>query len=793
VRPRHGCRTLGRSVCGSRRGRALKRPPDCDTLARRRPSPEPPPVPRRAARPRTRWRPPAGGAAAAALCALAIGLAGAPLRAAHGADFALCGPGLVLPPAPVIADPSPRPGVVDVEADDADLRDEGLSILRGNVVLERDTATLSADEVRYARDTDTVDAIGSLEVWDQGLYLQGTRGRMVVPEDVTVVEDARYRILEAHAHGSSSRVVLSGSDVVKADDATYSTCNPGQEDWVLEADRIRLDKVEDQGTARNVWVVFKGVPIFYSPFLTFPLSDARKSGFLTPSAGASSSTGAEATVPYYFNIAPNLDATLAARAMANRGVQAQGEFRYLFPWGRGILAGEVMPQDTQRDESRSAVSLRHASELGPHWDTDLIFDWVSDDEYFEDLGTSLAVSSQSFLEQRLEARYNASNIHFLARLQGFQTVDSSLPGTSRPFERLPQLLASTSFRERNLRPNVNARAEVVHFDRRDSVTGVRVDLAPYVTLPYRTAAGFVVPRATLRYTAYALDDQPAGDPNDPSRLLPTFSLDSGLFFERRLRFASRGLLQTLEPRLFYLYRPFERQDDLPVFDTGVHTFSFAQLFREDRFTGADRAGDAHQVTLALTTRILDAGSGAELLRASVGQIRHLRDRKVTLPGEPIETRSGSDLVAEISASLDRRWRATAGIQWDPSETRTNRNTVAVRYQPDARRVVNASYRFVRDAVEQTDLSVAWPIAGDWRAVGRWNYSLDAERSLEIFGGVEYESCCWGLRLVARRFLATTDGEYNTGVFAQLVLKGLTAVGDADEFLGRSIPGYRNEF
>jgi LPS-assembly protein len=341
--------------------------------------------------------------------------------------------------------------------------------------------------------------------------------------------------------------------------------------------------------------------------------------------------------------------------------------------------------------------------------------------------------------------------------------------------------------------NVNAIGEFVHFDRRDSVTGIRWDLRPYVTLPYRTASTFVVPKATLRYTGYSLDGRAPGLSDDPSRLLPTFSLDSGLFLERHTLFASRQLVQTLEPRLYYLFTPFDRQDDLPVFDTGEYTFSFAQLFREDRFSGADRVGDAHQVTLALTTRFLDERSGAELLRASIGQIRYLRDRKVTLPGVARDTTRGSDLVAEVVANLDRRWRVSAGAQWDPRETRTDRNTVAVRYQPDDRRVLNLAYRFVRDAVEQTDLSFAWPVAQHWRAVGRWNYSLEGSTTLETFAGVEYEDCCWGFRVGGRRYLNSFGGEHNTAVFAQLVLKGLTALGDAREFLSRSIPGYRNEF
>ncbi|MFT5445964.1 MAG: LPS-assembly protein [Gammaproteobacteria bacterium] len=728
------------------------------------------------------------------LSTLALGLSAA-LQPVHATQFSQCGPGFTIPVSPVIPNPSPIVGAIDIESDDAQLSDSGPSILQGNVFVRRGTTFVSTDEVHYTRqgDDETIDAIGSLQIWDQGLYLTGSRGRLELNNEITVIEDGEFQLLDAHAHGSAKRVQLTGDDVLKANDATYSTCNIDDVQWLLEADRISLDKNEERGTARNVWVTFKGVPIFFSPYLSFPLSDARKSGVLAPSAGVSSSTGAEVTVPYYFNIAPNLDATLALRSMTDRGFQLQGEFRYLFGWGEGNLSAEFMAHDSKREESRTGVSFTHHSKLTDRWRTDINYGWVSDEKYFEDLGTSLEVSSQSYLEQRADAIYSGNNYYFIARAQRYQTVNSDLPDSSRPYGRLPQLFLATTFQESNLRLNANAVAEVAHFDRRNSMTGVRWDLRPNITFPYRTASGFIVPKAVLRYTGYSLSDQTQGKDDSPNRLIPSFSLDSGLFFDRPLSFGKHKLTQTLEPRAYYLYTPFDNQDDLPVFDTGEYTFSFAQLFREDRFSGADRVSDAHQVTLAVSTRFLDRSSGAELGRLSVGQIRYFSDRKATLPGGKVDTSRGSNLVAEVVANLDERWRVSAGTQWDASENRSARNTVAVRWQPDARRVLNVGYRFVRDAIEQTDVSFAWPVSQNWRAVGRWNYSLENKRTVEAFSGFEYESCCWGLRFVGRHYLSGSNDEYNSGVFVQFVLKGLTSVGNADNFLGRSVPGYHNEF
>jgi LPS-assembly protein len=553
------------------------------------------------------------------------------------------------------------------------------------------------------------------------------------------------------------------------------------------------------GTAHHAWITFKRVPIFYSPYLTFPLSDQRRSGFLAPSYRVSSASGLELTVPYYLNLAPNYDATVGLRGMTERGVQLQGEFRYLTTRGQGQLGLELMPDDRKFGSGRSAVSFQHTGYFAERWSANVNFNRLSDRQYFEDLGTNLAIASQTFAERRADVYRWGNGWYALGRLQSFQTLDRRLPGGSRPYERLPQLMAVYRPAERNRQVNFSGTAELVHFDRRDSVTGVRMDLRPTVSYPIRGTAGFIEPRATLRQTLYSLDGTAPGAKRTPTRTIPTFSVDSGLFFERNLEIRGQSLVQTLEPRAFYLFTPPTNQDDLPVFDTGRFTFAFAQLFREDRFSGADRVGDAHQVALALTSRVLDP-AGGELVRGSVGQILFLRDRRITLPGQARETDSVSNLVGEVSANLGRRWRVLGGLQWDPHATRTERSTVALRYQPDPLRVVNAAYRFLRQApgvvgsVEQMDLSFAWPVARHWRAVGRWNHSLPDNRMLEAFGGLEYESCCWAFRAVGRRYLSSTEGEHTNAIFFQLELKGLTGIGRGTvSFLERSIPGYENPF
>lgn len=711
--------------------------------------------------------------------------------------WGLCGGPLALPQRPavdVVIEPDEEPGTVHIAADQADLVEDGRSTLVDDVQILRGTRQMQADRVLYHQPTEVIDAIGGVRLWDEGMYATGVSGQMRLLENISSMQSVTFLLQDSHARGEAGSIELEGDEVVRIKDAHYTTCNPGDAAWFLEADYIRLDKTTDIGLGRNVWVHFHGVPVFYTPFITFPLSDKRKTGFLSPSFGISSSSGVEATVPFYWNIAPEQDATFAARGMSERGVMLQGEYRYLADWGTGLFGAEFLPDDSEFGDSRSAVHFDHRGDFAPRWNADVNFDWVSDDEYFEDLGTDLAISSSRFLERRADVRYSGSGWWARGRVQNFQTVDRTIAPSRRPYEVLPQLLFVRAPRETNREFNLSMRGEAVYFERSNSVTGGRVDLTPTLSFPMRTAATFIEPRLSLRHTAYTLDGTAPGTDASPSRTLPIFSTDAGLFMERELQLGGGDYVQTLEPRAYYLYVPHEDQSDLPVFDTGVFSFNFSQLFRNNRFSGADRLGDANQLTLAVSSRLLAADGGRELARASIGQIYYLRDRQVTLPGRAPETQGSSDLIAEVAANIADRWRASAGLQWDIEESTTDKSVVSLRWQPDRRTVVNAGYRFVRDASEQTDFSFRWPVNANWSAIGRWNYALADERTLEVFGGIEYESCCWAVRAVARRHLATTLGEYNTGLFVQLELKGLAGVATGPgDFLERSIPGYQRGY
>ena len=707
-------------------------------------------------------------------------------------EWAQCGSVLQLPPRPVFAASSADAGGIAVSSDVANMHEGGVSKLSGNVEMQRGAQQMTANHLEYHEAEELIDVQGNVRFWDEDAYASGDQAHINLLTDTTKLTATSYIFLEKHSRGEADEVVIRGEDIVIINDGDYTTCNPGSNTWKLHAKELELDFTEDVGTAYNVWLEVGDVPIFYTPYATFPLSDKRKSGFLVPKVRISNSTGFDLTIPYYFNIAPNHDATLAGRLMTKRGLQLQGEYRYLTGRGGGLLAGEYLPDDRESGGYRGAFRYLHGGTFAPRWSTNINYNWVSDSDYFTDLGTNLAIASQSFLEQTGDINYAGNGWSALARVQSFQTIDATIAPPNRPYKRLPQLRVSAVDRQRNRMFNPGGHGEYVNFDRDGSVTGQRVDLKPTLDYQWRNAAWFIVPKASVRFTHYDLENTAPAQSNSLTRTIPTASLDAGMFFERDWSFGKRGFLQTLEPRLFYLYVPFKNQDDLPIFDTGNFDFAFSQLFRENRFTGADRIGDANQLSIALTSRLIASGTGEEYLRLDIGQIRYFRDREVTLPNVPVETSNASPLVVDLTATIARQWRFFTGTQWDIGEGRIERNNTGLRYQPDPLRVVNLSYNFSSNNFEQTDVSMTWPIVKDWRFVGRWAYSLQQGETVEAFGGVEYESCCWAFRTVIRRYLSGT--QTTNAFFFQLEFKGLTGFGGGTvDFLERSIPGYENDF
>ncbi|RMD70945.1 MAG: LPS-assembly protein LptD, partial [Gammaproteobacteria bacterium] len=694
-------------------------------------------------------------------------------------DTPLCRP-FQVPPIPPIEE-----GVIRLSAREAEIRQKSLFILKGGAEIQQDGQRLLADILRYDRQEDRAEAEGEVRFQQDGLLITGRSAYFQLLKRRGRLKEARFWFAPRHARGQAREVRVKGAEA-RLKDASYTTCDGG--DWYLRARHLHLDREKEEGSARHVWLRFKGIPLLYTPYLRFPLSDARKSGFLTPEFGSSETSGLHVGLPYYFNLAPNRDATLTPHLFSKRGLMLEGEFRYLNPTYRGTLGLAYLPGDRKADRDRSHLSLRHRGNLTPRLFTDVSIESVSDVRYFDDFGGSLESTSLTHLERRAEATYFGPFWSLRGMVQDFQTLDETVPPEERPYGRLPQFLFRAHRPWRDLEALLEA--EWVHFQRSAGVTGERLDLKPALTFPLQRPYGFLTPSLKLRLTAYHLNHVAPGQPTSPTRAVPIFSLDGGLYLERPWTFRNRRLLQVLEPRLFYLHVPFRDQSDIPIFDSAPLDLSFAQMFQDNRFSGGDRQGDADQLSAVLTARWLEKGSGRERLRAGIGQIFYFRDRRVTLPGEPEDTRGVSDLLAEVNARITSPLSLRAGWQWDPEEGRTDEGLLQLHYQPGEKRIFNAGYRFFRPDVKQTDISFFWPLSSAWSAVGRWNYSLEEGRTLEALAGFEYRSCCWTLRLVGRHYIRALGETTNDMVYAQLELKGLTRLGHrVEDILEQGILGY----
>ena len=456
--------------------------------------------------------------------------------------------------------------------------------------------------------------------------------------------------------------------------------------------------------------------------------------------------------------------------------------------------------DSEFKDDRYLASFEHISQFTPNLKLDLLYNKLSDENYFEDLGDGLGLSSTQYVERHGDLSYQTDHWDFLARAQSFQIADESLPKIDKPFKRIPQVKLDSSYYDLPGGFNFSSESEWVQFKHDDKIDGDRSHVGIELERPFESNAYFIRPGARLTHTEYDLNRRDGLD-DKPSRSLPSAHLDAGLIFEKNLENSAH--IQTLEPRLYYLHTPFRNQNDIPVFDSAEYEFGFEQLFRDDRFTGSDRIGDADRLSVGLTTRVLDLEDGDEIFRASIGRIFHFRDRKVTLPGELREGEDSSEVAAELKIGLYDRWEAITSTLYDTHDDHTERSSVRFQYHSENNFILNMGYRYRRrdiepidpisnrrESLEQSDISMVLPINEHWRAVTRWNYDLQEKRNLEQLVGVEYDTCCWKLRLAGRRYNQNTDEDYNNSIELQLVLKGLGQIGSPiGELLERGVRGY----
>ncbi|MGL1832495.1 LPS-assembly protein LptD [Rhodocyclaceae bacterium SMB388] len=686
-------------------------------------------------------------------------------------------------------------------------------VAEGQAELRRDDLTVTADRLTYNELTDEVSAEGDVQFLRDADRMTGERARLIVHEQVGEIEAPTYAFTRqsragpdeaagaVSGFGQADVIYFEGENQYRARHGTWTTCEPESLDWYIRADDLALDYDREVGVARGASVVFMDVPILWLPWMEFPLVAQRQSGFLVPSVGVSNRTGFDMAVPYYWNIAPNYDATITPRFMGRRGMQLGGEFRYLQPTYSGEIRSEWLPDDRETGESRSLASLRHAQRITPRLQASVDYNWVSDDQYFEDLSTRVEVASQVNLLREGRLTYSGPWWTAQARAQSFQT----LSGTA-PYQRLPQLTLDAYKAGLPGGTSFAFKSEYVEFKHEDDnrAEGGRSHLYPQISLPIQRPAFYVTPKIGGHFTQYDLDRPLEGGRNSIGRALPIVSVDSGLTFERDTAFFGQAYLQTLEPRLFYVYIPYRDQEDIPVFDSARLDFGFAQMFTENRYTGVDRVGDANELTAAVTSRLIDPATGAERLSATVGQQFFFDDQRVTLnelgkrPVENPRVERRTDVLAALSGrvtsatTLDTFWR------YNPFEGETQRFNFGVRYQPEVGKALNLSYRYAldfldsrREGLEDVDVSGQWPLGRRWYGVGRITRSIRDDRVTEAVAGVEYVSTCgcWVFRTAAHRFAIDPDRVTNS-LFIQLELTGLGSIGTSPvNLLTRSVPGY----
>lgn len=754
-------------------------------------------------------------------------------------------------------------------------QEEQVATLAGDVVMRQGSMQIEADEASLYQAESRGELNGKVRLRDNGALIVGDHADVQLDTGAAKVDNAEYVLHKSRIRGSALYAKRAEDSIIRLKDGTYTTCEPSSNAWQLKGNNITLNPATGFGTATNVTLRVKDIPVFYTPYIYFPIDDRRQSGFLPPSFSSSTDTGFMLVTPYYFNLAPNYDATLYPRYMTKRGLLMEGEFRYLTESSEGQFGAAYLNDDnddrkrqTDYNDKRYMLNWQHKGGLDSRVLTEVDYTKISDPYYFQDLESDqIGVESRDYLNQQAAVSYRGDDYTAKLNVQAYQLATVT---QITPYDKLPQLTLDGMLPTHPGGLNFAYNTELVRFDRSlengnytnedgtvdprldNNVTGLarangtRLNLAPSVSLPLNWSYGFLTPSLKYMYTQYDLDLDgtgktqlaTAGGKFDSSvnRSVPIASVDSGLYFDRNTNWFGTNYRQTLEPRAFYLYVPEKNQDDIPIFDTSESTFSYSSLWRDNRFTGTDRVGDENKLSLGLTSRLIE-DNGFERQRISVGQAYYFKDRKVQLPGIDADradaTSSVSPYALEYAYRFNRDWRATADYNWDPESHSPRSGSAMMHYQPEdnPNKVVNVGYRYRNDQVrydqytgkwivgggdygtpgqpgyikdyykiQQHDFSVIWPIVPQWNAISRWQYDYNRNRTLEAFGGFEYDNCCWKLRLISRYWVsndeytqaAPLNEKGDHGLFLQVVLKGLGGVvgTKVESFLDKGIQGYR---
>ncbi len=613
------------------------------------------------------------------------------------------------------------------------------------------------------------------------------------------------------SRGDAQMLFFEGQSKKRLLKSRYTTCEADSDDWYIKSGQLKIDDETKTAVATNATVEFKGVPILYTPWINFPYANQRKSGLLAPTWGTTTKSGFEVLLPFYWNISPNMDATVSTRELSKRGIQYAGEFRYLEENFSGLDNIEFLPSDDMTQKDRYFARIKHQQNFGSGWTGGIDVARVSDSQYFSDLSTHIITTSQVNLLQQANINYSGPTWQFGALAQKYQTLDN----VSYAYERLPQLTLNGS-KEWDWGGITRVQNQLVRFEANQNSTfdvksATRFSTYPSISFPMNKPYGYVTPKLGVNYTSYNLDNISSSPmqtgawinyDKTADRTLPIFSLDSGLFFERDTSIVNRNYTQTLEPRLFYVYIPYQDQSHLPVFDTGLTDLNMGTLFTENQYSGGDRINNANQLSASISSRMIDADTGEQRLAATIGQRFYFDDQKVGLPNEVLRSGTSSDFVASATAHLVNKWNLDAAWQYNTDTGDTIKANFGARYNPMPGKVLNFGYRFTKDNLDQVNMSTQWPLGNRFYGLARLNYSLRDKSFIENIGGIEYDAGCWQSRFVFQRVQTISvatgptsplpSGPANYAIFFQLELGGMASIGaNPLQLINRNIPGYKS--
>lgn len=763
---------------------------------------------------------------------------------------------------PVSIAPLADPDEIRIMAKEVSFYQQGQSLLKGNVEVQEGQRVLSAQTAYVYRDAKT-SQVNRIELLGDVRYMEPdrlmiARKAIIYPQDKSgQVEDVLYRFKTGRrgailpAWGRASLIQRFPDKDYLLKQATYSNCAPQDNAWEIRAESIRLDHAKGRGVARNAVLRIRDVPVLYTPYISFPTNKERKSGFLMPVTGYSNVGGYDLALPYYLNLAPNYDATLIPHMYTRRGVMMGGQFRYLTKQSTGVVEGHFLPQDrafknfvrenllqypTLKNESfnRWSVGIHDITSWSPNLRSTINFQQVSDDYFLQDFSTNLAVLTERQLIRQADMVYFSEHWKFKAMAQSYQTLN---PVNQTPvegvYERLPQLFAQGLYTDLPLNADFQLLSQYDQFHwPNDSVRlrpeGPRLHLNPILGFPQTQPWGYLTPSVQLVEDYYDVNynNRKISDQNF-NRTIPRYSIDGGLFFERNIQLMGQSYTQTLEPRLFYLYVPYRDQTQIPVYDSAYMIFNTDQLFRTNRFSGYDRVGDANQLSYAVASRWLSEETGNEKASFSIGQIRYFSDRRVQLcqsiTGQCTDNPNAlgflspdseySPVAARATYHFSPSWILTGDYVWDPATRATNNGHLNFHYQPAYNHVLRFAYSYLvngdvspvadntfkNTTLHQATFAYAWPFNDHWSSLGAYSYNLSKGYGMMTFLGIQYDSCCWAVRLLGGRTFKNLNSdfrpEYNNNVYLQILLKGLGSVANSDPYstIHTYIPGYNDQF